>query len=96
VGIERVGLQNAGVAGQMPLGMLARPIARGVKQRRRRILAAERPVIAHVDPNPAGLGLTFGEDRNRGVVAMQPLAGQDMTLNQRVQGEQRCSAGAPT
>jgi hypothetical protein len=65
----------------MPLGMRACPIAGGIEQRRRRILAAERPVIAHVDPNPTGLSLAFGEDRNRGVVAVQPLGGQDMALN---------------
>jgi hypothetical protein len=73
IAIERVGLQNAGVAGQMPLRMLARPIARGVEQRRRRILAAERPVVAHVDPDPAGLRRALGEDRRGGVVTNQPI-----------------------
>jgi len=34
VALEYVGLQNAGVSGQVPLGMRARPIARGAKQRR--------------------------------------------------------------
>jgi hypothetical protein len=76
----------------MPLGMPARPIARGVEQRRRRILAAERPVVAHVDPDPAGLRLALGEDRHGGVVAMQPIASQDMTLNQPVQRAQRRGA----
>ena len=94
VAVERVGLQNAGVAGQMPLGMFARSIARGVEQRRRRILAAERPVVADIDPHPTGLRLALGEDGNRRVVAVQPLGGQDMALDQRVQRTQRRGAGA--
>ena len=34
VTVERIGLQNAGVTGQIPLGMLPCSIARGVEQRR--------------------------------------------------------------
>ena len=45
VAVERVGLKDAGVTGQVPLGMLASPIARGVEQRRRRVLPAERPIV---------------------------------------------------
>ena len=41
VAVKRVGLQNAGIATEMPLGMLPGSIARGVEQRRRRILASE-------------------------------------------------------
>jgi hypothetical protein len=94
VALEGVGLQNAGVFSQMPLGMRACPIARGIEQRCRRILAAERPVIADIHPNPAGLRLAFGEDRNRRVVAVQPIGGQDMALDQRVEGSQGDGAGA--
>jgi hypothetical protein len=94
IAIERVGLQNAGVAGQMPLGMLARSIARSVEQSRRRILAPEWPVVAHVDPDPAGLSVALGEDRHGGVVAVQPIASQDMTLNQPVQRAQPRGANA--
>ena len=94
VAVKGVGLQNAGVTGQMPLGMLPRSIARGVEQRRWRILAAERPVVADIHPRPTGHRLALGEDGNRRVVAMQPLGGQDMALNQRVQRAQRRGAGA--
>jgi hypothetical protein len=72
----------------MPLGVLTRPLARGVEQRRRRILAAKRPILAHIHPDAAGFRLAFCEDRNRGVVAMQPRGGQNMALNQCVQGAQ--------
>ena len=94
VAVERVGLQNAGVTGQMPLGMLPRSIARGVEQRRRRVLAAERPVVADIHPDPTGHRLALGEDGNRRVVAVQPLGGKDMALDQRVQRAQRRGAGA--
>ncbi len=94
VAVEGVGLQNAGVTGQMPLGMLPRSIARGVEQRRWWVLAAERPVVADIHPRPTGHRLALGEDGNRRVVAMQPLGGQDMALNQRVQRAQRRGAGA--
>src|SRR5271168_4504931 len=39
-------------AAEMPLGMLPRSIARGVEQRRRRILSAERSIVADIHPNP--------------------------------------------
>jgi hypothetical protein len=94
VAVERVGLQNAGIAGQMPLGMLARPVARGVEQRRRRILAAKRPVVADIHPNPPGFRLAFRENRHGGVVAVQPIGRQNMAVNQRVQRTQRGGAGA--
>jgi hypothetical protein len=73
VAVERVGLQNAGIAAEMPLGMLPRSIARGVEQGRRGILPAEWPVVADIQPNPPGFRLAFGKDRRCGVVAMQPI-----------------------
>jgi hypothetical protein len=94
VAVERIGLQNAGVTGQMPLGMLPGSIARGVEQPRRWVFAAERPVVADIHPHPTGHRLSRGEDGNRRVVAMQPLGGQDMALNQRVQRAQHRGASA--
>ena len=52
-----VGLQDPGVAGQMPARMLAAAVARVEEDRRRRRRAAERPVVAHIGPEPAGDGL---------------------------------------
>ena len=74
---------------QMAFGMFARPIARGVEQRRRRIRAAEGPVVADIDPDPAGVGLALRQDRHGRVVAMQPLGGQDMA------SISACSGAAP-
>jgi hypothetical protein len=73
VAVKRVGLQNAGIATEMPLGMLPRSIAGSIEQRRWRILASEWPVVADIHPNPPGFCLAFGKDRHRGVVAVQPL-----------------------
>ena len=45
-----IGLQDSGNSRRDALGMLARAIARVIEHRRRRILAAEGPVIADIDP----------------------------------------------
>ena len=45
-----VGLQDAGIAGQMPGGMLAGPVARVEKYRRRRVGPSKRPVVAYIGP----------------------------------------------
>ena len=45
-----VGLHDAGLAGEMLLRMFAGAIARIIEEGRRRILAAERPVVAHIGP----------------------------------------------
>lgn len=42
--------------------MFAAPIARVVEQRRGRIYAVERPIIAHIDPKPGRIGLHLGHD----------------------------------
>ena len=49
---------------------------RVVVQRRRRPLAAERPVVAHVDPEPARAGLHLREHLHGRVVDMQALGGE--------------------
>src|SRR3546814_6282306 len=47
-----IGLEDAVVAFEMPDGVLGAAIARIMEQRRRRIEATERPVVAHVGPYP--------------------------------------------
>ena len=78
----------------MPLGMLCRSIARGVKDRRRRRPAAERPVVAHIGPEAAGDRLALGQDRHRRVVAMEPLGRQDVAPGSAQQRLQHRRAGA--
>ena len=61
-----VGLEDAGVVGQMRLGMLAGPIARVIEHGRRRRRSAEWLVVAHIDPDATGIDLASGQDRDRG------------------------------
>src|SRR5947199_231490 len=49
---------------------------------------AERPVIADIDPDTARRRLALGQDRHRGVVAMQALGSKDMVLDQSMDGPQ--------
>ena len=64
VAVVGVRLQDAGVAREMRLRMLAPPIARVMEDRGRRPGAAERPIVANIDPEPAGVGLAFGQHRH--------------------------------
>ncbi len=80
-----VGLKKAGPARKMTLRMPGSSIARGVEQRRRRAVFAERAVVADIDSDTAGVGLALGEDRNRSVVAVQANGSQDVSFDQRVQ-----------
>src|SRR5579862_6216974 len=59
VAVEGIGLEDAAVAGEMCLRVLTLSIARVVEHRCRRVRSAERPVIPHIDPASAGIGLAF-------------------------------------
>ena len=63
---------------QMRLRMLALAIRRVAKPHRRWIAAARRPVIAHIGPQPPGLGLAASriEHRHRRVVGVQLVGRQ--------------------
>ena len=50
--------------------------------------------IANVDPDPTGFRLALGENGNRRVVAVQPLGGENVSLDQPVQRPQRRRASA--
>lgn len=71
----------------------AAPIARVVEQRHRRIGAGKRPIIAHVDPQPGGIGLHLGHDGHGGIVAMQSLGGEDVRLDEAIEWHQRKGGG---
>src|SRR6478609_2334173 len=74
--------QDAGEGGQMLLRMLAASVARGVIDRRRRRRSGEGAVIADIGPDTPGHALTFCQDADGGVVAMQALGREHMTLDQ--------------
>ena len=89
-----VGLQDAGEAREMSLGMFARSVARIIEHRRRRRGAAEGAVVAHIGPTSPNIGLSLGEHGHGGVVAMQPRGGEDMGLQQIENRTQHGGAGA--
>ena len=73
---EGVGLHDPRPVGENLSRILAMTRGRVVVQRRRRPLAAERPVVAHVDPEPARAGLHLREHLHGRVVDMQALGGE--------------------
>lgn len=88
-----VRLEDAAVAVQVPLGMLAAAVWRVVEEDRGRAVA-ERPVVADIGPEPAGGGLALRQHRHRRVVAVQALGREPMAADQLVQQRQDGSAGA--
>ena len=73
--------------------VIAGAVPRIAEQRRRRIRAAERRVVAHIDPGSARVGLALGQNRHRRVVAVQALRRQHMVRDQIVQRPERHRAG---
>ena len=89
-----VGVDDAAEVLQMGLRMLALAIGRVEEQRRRRPRTGKRPLVADVGPQPAGLGLAGArrQDRHRGVVDMQAVAGEDVggeRIDERLQRRRR-------
>ena len=89
-----IGLQDAAVLSQVALRVFAPAIARVVEHRSRRRGPAERPVVAHIGPEPGDVGLAPRQHRHRGIVAMQPLGCHDMGLQPLKQRHQHRCAGA--
>ena len=92
-----VGVNDAAEILQMRLRMLAFAVGRVEEQSRRRPRAGERPLVADIGPQPAGLGLAGArrQDRHRCVVDVQGVAGEDVGgegVDQRLQRRRR----APT
>ena len=85
-----VGVDDAAEVLQVRLGMLTFAVGLIEEQGRRLPRTSERPLIANVSPQPAGLGLAGArrQHRHRGVVNMQSVAGQDVGregVDQRLQ-----------
>ena len=73
-----VGLEDAGERLQVFDRVIAGTVPRVAEQSRRRVRAAERPVVADIDPRPAGGALAPGQHRHGGVVAVQAVRRQNM------------------
>ena len=70
VSAVRVSLENPSVVGEMRLRVLAGAVARVIEHRRRRRSAAERTIVAHINPASPGVSLALGQDWNGGVIAV--------------------------
>ena len=96
VAVVGVRLQNADISCEMRQRMLAARVARVVEDRGRLPGAAERPIVADIDPEPAGVSLAFAQHRNGRVVAMQALGRHDMGLDhapKRIERRRDCAHG---
>ena len=80
-----IGLQEPGERGHVRGRVLATTVGTVEVCGSRRCDAAERPVVAHVDPQTPGLGPTKSrcQHPNRRVVAVDLLGGEDMTPDRR-------------
>jgi len=76
-------LQDAGVAGQVLVRVLAPAVARVVEHGSRRLWSAERLVVAHIGPKAAGDRFAFGQHGHAGVLAMHALGRHHVRLDQR-------------
>jgi len=74
--------------------MLLPSVTRGVIERRRRCPSPERPVVADIGPDVPLDRLSLGQDRHRGVIAMQPLTSQNVAFDQRMKRQQGRRTGA--
>jgi hypothetical protein len=66
-----IGLQNAGEAGKMLVGMVLPSVTRCEEQGSRRIDPGEGPVIADIGPDPARIGFALGQNGHSGVIGMK-------------------------
>src|SRR5205814_9051836 len=71
-----IGLQDAGISGEVMCGVFTLAIARVEEYRCWRSRAGEGSIIAHIRPYPAGDRFAFGQDRHRRVVTMDTLGGE--------------------
>src|SRR5258708_25036784 len=76
-----VRLEDACVARQMGLRMLAPAVARVMEDRGGRPGAAERLVVANINPEPAGVGPSFCPPPPRPVRPVEALRPPDMGLH---------------
>jgi hypothetical protein len=73
----------------MLFGMLAAAVGRVEEGDRRRIRAAERPIVPDIAPHVPDLRLLFGQHRHGGVVTVQAFGCKDVSTDlqhQRHQG----------
>jgi hypothetical protein len=76
-----IGLEEPGIAGEMPIGVFAVTIAGVKEERRRRVGTGEGPVIPDISPHPPCTGFSFGQHRHGRVVAVEALGAEHVIPN---------------
>ncbi len=89
-----VSLQDTAIAGEMLDRMLGAAGPRVMEQGGWRRGTAERSIVANIGPQPPDIGLGLRQHRHGGIVAVEPLGGENMGLDQQVERSQRRGAGA--
>jgi len=86
-------LKDTALALQMGKRMLHTPVARVVVvDRCRRLAAAERPIVAYVSSQPSGVSLAICQHRDGRVIAVHPLTGEGVRLDQAIEQHERRGA----
>jgi hypothetical protein len=91
-----VGVDYASEVLQVSSRVLAFAVGRVEEQSGRRPRASKRPLVTHIGPQSAGLGLasTWRQDRHRGVIDMKGIAGKHLGSEGVDERLQRCRRGA--
>ena len=72
--------------------MFTCPITRIEEYGSRRRWSCERPVVAHISPQPTGDRLALRQHRHRGVVAVNALGRHHVCADQRDEWREGCGA----
>lgn len=96
LGVAAIGvrLQDAAIAGEMRLRVLARAVTGIIEHRRWCSRATERSIVADIDPTSGNIGLSCRQDRNRRVVAVQSLRRKRMGFDPFEEGSEYGTASA--
>ncbi len=85
-----VRLQYPDITGQMCLKMLTPAVSRVLERRHERPSAAKGLVVAHIDPAPACVGFTLGQNHLGRLITMQPLRRHDVIFDEAQYRIGRC------
>src|SRR5580704_2728853 len=77
-----IGLQDAGVPGEMLRWVFATAIARIEEHGRRWVRPGKRPVVPDIGPQAAGDRLSLRKHRHRRIVAVHALSSEDIVADQ--------------
>jgi hypothetical protein len=83
---KAINLKDAAISGQMTTGMFSLAIAGVIADHAGRREPAKGAVIAHVIPDSGDIGLVSGQQRQSGVIGMEPITAKNMGFKEKEQG----------